>query len=263
MMVSSLRVDAAKRQKAGQRAMIPQSYTWSVQALKEACEKRGIECEESEAFSALRGVVVRCGKTIIMSVRASLEEQEKIFTIAHELAHLALNYLPSDPVVYLRESDAAPRLIQNKEKEQEIDVWAAHFLVRPEVYEKCVQEAEALFPPEQAAEEALARAAHRLNIPVQVVGLWLRSRDKHFAVAPRVWFARCCRQSSDEKSVPSMAATSQGLESRKDTARQVVAKLDRPRPLQRPISESPARHAARLAEIRALCALDHPEMPHE
>lgn len=261
-MVSSLRVDAAKRQKAGQRAMVPQSYTWSVKVLKEACEKRGIEYEESEAFSALRGVVVRCGKTIIMSVRASLEDQEKIFTIAHELAHLALNYLPSDPVVYLRDSDAAPRLIQNKEKEQEVDIWAAHFLVRPEVYEQCLKEAEALFPPERAVEEALARAAHRLNIPVRVVGLWLRSRDKYFAVAPRAWFAGR-RQPGDEKSVPSLAATSQNLESWKDTAQQVVAKLARPRPLQRQISESSARYAARLAEIRALCALNHQERPYE
>ncbi|HEY7350204.1 MAG TPA: ImmA/IrrE family metallo-endopeptidase [Ktedonobacterales bacterium] len=192
MTVSPIPVDAVKQQIAVQNVGVPQSYAWSAQALAEACRNRGIEYEESVAFSSLRGVVVRCGKTIIMSVRASLEEREKIFTIGHELAHLALNYMPSDPIIYLKDTQSTPHILQDSQKEMEADVWAAHLLVFPEVYEQALEEAGARYPTEQAQQvqkEAIIYTANRLNIPVQVVDLWLRHRDWPFSEAPQVWFA--------------------------------------------------------------------------
>ena len=153
--------------------------TWTISALKAICERKNIECEQTDAFTNLRGVVVSCGQSSIISIRASLSEAEKIFVIAHELAHIALGHTQPASMGSLREARSLAQPSDEKEaKEQEANNWAAHLLVRPEVYERCVQEARRLSRDEKAIKQyAIDRTASLLKIPAYAVEIWLASRE--------------------------------------------------------------------------------------
>lgn len=176
---------------------VPPQTTWSISALKAVCQRKNIEYEETNAYSNLRGVVVSCGQSSIISVRASLPEAEKIFVIAHELAHIALGHTQPAAMGFLREvrsleAHAHQDPIRD-EKEQEANIWAAHLLVRPEVYERCLQEAREKREDEAAIQRsAIECTAALLKIPAYAVELWLSSREVAalFPEEPLQWLER-------------------------------------------------------------------------
>jgi|SRR5690348_382961 len=179
-----------------QKATGLKSYAWSVGILTSACEGTGIDYRESQAFSSLRGVVVRCGETLIISVRADLPEPLKITALAHELGHVARGHLYHPAPVWARETNRMfVSFVQGNEKEREADVWAAHLLVRPEVYEQYLHNACARALAEERAEigiealvdEAVAQTSAYLNIPVEVVALWHQTRDAALSEAAQTW----------------------------------------------------------------------------
>lgn len=173
---------------------LPPQTTWSISVLEAICQRKNIEYEETDAYTNLRGVVVSCGQSSIISIRASLPEVEKIFVIAHELAHIALGHTQPASMGFLREERilALPSHQDpvKEAKEQEANTWAAHLLVRPEVYEQCVQEARGTAHDEASIQQyAVERTAAMLKIPAYAVELWLASREvaQHFPEDPRQW----------------------------------------------------------------------------
>ena len=172
---------------------MPPQTNWSISALEAICQQKNIEYEETNAYTNLRGVVVSCGQSAIISVRASLSEAEKIFVVAHELAHIALGHTAPASMGSLGEARSleVPSHDPEKEaKEQQANRWAAHLLVRPEVYERCAQEARGLSHDEAGIQQyAIERTASLLKIPAYAVELWLASREalQHFPEEPLQW----------------------------------------------------------------------------
>lgn len=154
-----------------------------------ACSRWDIDYEESQVFIHLRGVVVTCGRSSVISVRASLPKADKLFTLAHELGHVALGHTATSTFEYQFEPGDAS-LPPGDEKDREASVWAAHLLVRPEVFEAALREAQAEYHNgTRARTEAIARTAQRLGIPLYAVNLWLETKDQTFIEEPSAWLA--------------------------------------------------------------------------
>lgn len=161
----------------------PHPFAWSVQRLVDACERKAIDYEERPGYENLLGVVITVAGSHLISIKATQADPDKIFAIAHELAHVALKHpLEGGFIHYLRKSDdGAISLYQDAALEQAAHVWAAHLLVRPEVYELALREAL------DDEEEAMRLTAERLNIPRGVVRLWRDHRDWRFPEEPIAW----------------------------------------------------------------------------
>jgi hypothetical protein len=166
------------------------SIRWSVGKLVAASRQRDIWYKETREFTTLLGVVVSCGESSLIDVKADLDERQKINTIAHELGHVALGHTREEPIRPLRAlRDLPGSYSDDTEKELEASVWAAHLLVRPEVYEANLEAALQATGGDQG--EAVARAVQgtsdELNIPTDTVALWIEHRDATFAVDPLEW----------------------------------------------------------------------------
>jgi hypothetical protein len=84
--------------------------------------------------------------------------------------------------------------LDDEEKELEASVWAAHLLVRPEVFEENLEAALQATNgnQEEAIAHAIEEAANALNIPAETVALWVEHRDATFAVDPLEWLEGPC-----------------------------------------------------------------------
>lgn len=176
------------QRRSGQSAYQVATVSWSIDNLRAACERKHIRYEESSVYENLRGVVVRYGRTSIISVKASLPEQEKIAVLAHELAHVALQHTQSRPQYLLPSSDDSHPFAHDPEKEQQAQIWAAHLLVRAEVFERLLRESRTAHRVENdALQEAIRRTADALNIPASTVKLWTETRSWVFPESPKSW----------------------------------------------------------------------------
>jgi len=175
---------------AGQRRSAPRRPTlWPILALREACQIKQVDYEETPEFVALRGAVVTCGQTAIISVSSSLKDDEKRLTLAHELGHIALGHIRGVPAPYLWEGQDAPlSLTQDKDREREADIWAAHLLVEPEVYAENLQHVQEFEQDStRAAVQAMRQTARQVRLPVRIIKLWLKTRDCPFEETPTTW----------------------------------------------------------------------------
>jgi hypothetical protein len=158
------------------------SPAWTVARLADLCRHKGIIYDESSALTGLSGLAAASGDVVLIRVRADLEERERVATLARELGHV---YRAQHRQEHLPRR-AAPELLHTGDpaQERDADIWAAHCLVLPEVYET----ARVAHPGDGAG--AIAETAERLNIPERMVRLWLEHRDAHFGEDPRTWLAR-------------------------------------------------------------------------
>ena len=192
------------RMRAPQRARIkPLRLTWiridralrkatparySVADLRAACAVKQIRYEETPVYDKLRGVVVRYARTSIISIKESLPEPEKLVVLAHELGHVALDHTQSSSSFLLPPPDESRPFAHNPEIEQQARVWAAHLLVRSEVFERFLREAKVTSRDEKLAlRAAIRQTASALNVPTTTVKLWTETRDWSFPEAPRSW----------------------------------------------------------------------------
>src|SRR5689334_3388002 len=110
-------------------------HGWSVRLLAKVCGRSNIWYKETPVYTTLLGVAITCGGTSTISVRSSLSEPEKIAVIAHELGHIALGHTRISHTEFLRDPRNARIPVSDDEgSELEASIWAAHLLVRPEVY---------------------------------------------------------------------------------------------------------------------------------
>jgi IrrE N-terminal-like domain len=154
---------------------------WTLALLVAACQRKHIIYEESPELTALRGVVATCGQTVLVRVSAKLPLAERLVTLAHELGHVALGHRrgvsgPGSVSALLQPSDQAQELAAN--------IWAAHLLVRPDIYDA----ARARYRGDKT--RAVAETAEQLQIPVRIVRLWLKYRAEHLPEDPSVWMER-------------------------------------------------------------------------
>jgi IrrE N-terminal-like domain len=157
--------------------------------LIDACVRKDIDYEESKVFTHLRGVVVTCGRSSVISVRASLSEADKKFTLAHELGHVALGHTSASAFEYQIETHDMLKL-PSDEKDHDASIWAAHLLVDPEAYDACLSEAQVEFGDSDLAySTAIVNTAQSLGIPAYAVELWLETRDRVFSEDPKAWLA--------------------------------------------------------------------------
>lgn len=168
---------------------------WSVQRLVAAGRQRNIWYKETRAFTTLLGIVVSSGESSLIDVKAELSEREKISTIAHELGHIYLGHTHETPLKLLRAMSDLPILYpEDPEKELEASVWAAHLLVRPEVYHAHLEAALRTTggDQEEAVAKAIRETANTLNIPAETVALWIEHRNATFEVDPLEWLEGSC-----------------------------------------------------------------------
>ena len=161
----------------------------SLPALIELCQRWRIAYRETTNFTNLRGVVVTSGSTSCIAISQRLSEPEKLDTLAHELAHVALGHTAGPATLSLTgERPSRKQREQLRKQDHEASMWAAHLLVSPALYDMHLHEARGSNPDERmAVEVAIARTAVQLNILTRTVALWLETRDHAFSVAPHVW----------------------------------------------------------------------------
>lgn len=169
----------------------PVSALWTLESLVEACQRIGIDYEETANLSFLQGFAVSCGQTYRICVRASLPRDELLFTLAHELGHIALGCMYTTTIGemldWLGTSLAA---FQDHDLEGSAHVWAAHLLVSPEVFARCHAEARGhLAGAHEAAilASAMQRTAERLGVPKQAVEIWYAHQNEIPTPAPNDW----------------------------------------------------------------------------
>lgn len=182
--------DAEERMKSQNQDGTHATYPgWSVRLLASICERSNIWYKETSAFTTLLGVAITCGQTSTISVRTSLSESEKIATIAHELGHIALGHTRASHMEFHRDLHTPQiPLVDDKTRELEASIWAAHLLVRPDVFHRYFAAwKDAGCNDEVATMHAEEEAATALNIPRDVVQLWVRHRHHVFAVEPKTW----------------------------------------------------------------------------
>lgn len=165
------------------------THGWSVRLLAKVCGRSHIWYKETPVYTTLLGVSVTCGGTSTISVKSSLSEPEKIAVIAHELGHIALGHTQVSRTEFLRDPRNAEIPVSNdRERELEASIWAAHLLVRLEVYQRYFAAwKDAGCSEDDAAAHAEEDCANALNIPRGVVQLWAQHRHHEFDVEPRTW----------------------------------------------------------------------------
>lgn len=181
---------------ADQAPRCPQWDAWSVEKLRESCSRKHIYYREAQAFSTLHGVVVSCGNTLIISIRAELPAPLKIAALAHELAHVYLGHVTGAKPNALRMTQGMLlAFLQDADKEHLANVWAAHLLVEPSVFQSCLDATGAgSDPDERALEAAVTKTVQLLNIPPEVVKLWWVTRSAVFPEAPSKWLQQARRE---------------------------------------------------------------------
>lgn len=164
---------------------------WTLDSLASMCQRKGVVFRESTAFTSLNAVLVRCGTSVSISVRASLPTREKIFVLAHELGHLALDHAStssgsdSSSIPHVNE-DLDASVLGNRE--QEADIWAAHMLVKPELVAGQMRNSSSRNLDDGVSETQIAKQIGiLLNVPARAVLQWLHHRDHEFEIAPYAW----------------------------------------------------------------------------
>jgi Zn-dependent peptidase ImmA (M78 family) len=191
--VAGTSVDLPQTQEEVQpKSSKPLSEDLSLEALVEACRRKRISFEETDQFTVLEGAVVTCGSTSIISVRASLPEPDKRFALAHELAHIALGHGQSAVARYLWGKSTVPAAFQHdRQQEHDANVWAAHLLVQPEVFERNLRVAgSSIWSGRRAVARAVKLTAKHSKVPEHVVRLWLDNRHVTFPEVPTTWLER-------------------------------------------------------------------------
>lgn len=168
---------------------------WSISALVAACTRKGIHYQESSVLSSFRGVIVTSGSTSRISIRAGLQESEKIAAVAHELAHRALGH--NRAFEFLWEGTPADESAIDKAHEADAAIWAAHLLMDSKVktWERNLAEAitnthKRSFQPAAIEHKAAQLTAIALNIPLSTVECWLRTRGHSYQESPQAWLER-------------------------------------------------------------------------
>jgi hypothetical protein len=184
-------------QKVGESlAIIPRWCAWTIVHFESVLASRDIEFTVSPDLSSVEGLVIQCGETQVLIVQAALSEQKKIAAVAHELGHIALGDMSIERFSHhgfrRTTSGALVGILQDVGREHLADMWAAHLLVRPYVYEWCLEQAQWRFPGNKSriASEAIKLTADSLNIPDYVVSLWLQTRAREFSLSPYEWYAQ-------------------------------------------------------------------------
>jgi hypothetical protein len=164
--------------------------------LRDSCSLKHIHYREAQAFSSLRGVVVSCGQTLIISICAELPEPLKIAALAHELAHVYLGHMTATKPNALRLTQGMLlAFLQDADKEYAANVWAAHLLVQPAVFQWCLDATGAGPDPDEAAlDTAVTRTVQLLHIPPEVVKLWWVTRNVVFPETPSRWLQQARRE---------------------------------------------------------------------
>jgi hypothetical protein len=181
---------------------------WTLDGLRQACERKQIVYKENPLYHTIRGLVVTCGQTAIISLRASLPEREKIFACAQQLGLLALSRTPStarleapnrtsqlmgrryvgDWVTMPHEDERAEAALH-----KESEIWAAHLLMdRLLVTAQAATDAgirQVAVAESETYNHTTERIAETLNIPPQSVALWLETQAHVFRVPPPAWLA--------------------------------------------------------------------------
>ena len=121
------------------------SSAWVLAALKQACEAKSIQVKEPTFLSELPALTVVRGETIVIYLCPTQSAEAKLWSLARELARLALGHLSSrfrpsrvrEPV-HAGATEAAPRNRRDRQaprdalatrREREVGAWAVHALV--------------------------------------------------------------------------------------------------------------------------------------
>jgi Zn-dependent peptidase ImmA (M78 family) len=191
-------------QEAEQEAIRPQLQAWSLARLEAACVQKRIHFRESPSMSVHHGIAARRGETVTISIQAALPEPLKVAALAHELGHIYLGHTRSPETGYRRAFRGMTlSIVQDANKEQAADIWAAHLLVYPEVFQwnwELALELPVVWDEVGVSDSgvvlalAIARTSQVLNIPPEMVALWWRTREIVFPEAPRDWLEHTRRE---------------------------------------------------------------------
>lgn len=169
----------------------PPPVFWTLERLIEACQRKGIAYEETPSLTRMQGFAVSCGRTFLINVRANLPPDEKLFTLAHELGHIALGRMYTTTLGQVLEwLDTSFGAFQDTAQERNADLWAAHLLVSPEVFGACLTNAQTQsrgVAKHEVLASAMQRTAEHLGIPRHAVELWHARRDECPTPAPVDW----------------------------------------------------------------------------
>lgn len=168
--------------------------SWTLERLIEACRNKGIRYEETRSLTSLRGFAVNCGRTYLINVRANLPGEEKLFTLAHELGHIALGRMHTTTLgQVLGWLDTSLAAFQDTDQEDSADLWAAHLLVAPEVFAQCLVDVQTRTGRADASRKAellasaMRQTAEYLGVPPHAVETWYAHQDECPAPAPADW----------------------------------------------------------------------------
>lgn len=174
-----------------QRGTEPSRVPWTLEGLVEACRRKGIDYEETPNLRCLQGFAVSCGSTFLISVRASLPPDEKLYTLAHELGHIALDRMYATTIGEVLDwLDPSFAAFQDAGLEDSVHLWAAHLLVSPEVfawYDADVRARMGGSRPEEILTSAMQRTAEHLGIPRHAVEIWHAHQNEIPTPAPNTW----------------------------------------------------------------------------
>jgi len=169
----------------------PPHIEWTLERLIEACRIKGIRFDETHNLTSLQGFAVSCGRTVLINVRANLPREEKLFTLAHELGHIALGRMYTTTVGEVLDwLDTSLAAFQDAAQETSADLWAAHLLVPPELFAAhyaAAKERMATSPEEDILASAMRQTARSLGVLPHVVEIWYAHRDECPVPAPASW----------------------------------------------------------------------------
>lgn len=169
----------------------PPPVFWTLERLVDACRRKGIDYEETPNLASLQGFAVSCGQTFLISVRANLPPDEKLYTLAHELGHIALGRMYTTTIgQVLQWLDTSLAAFQDTAQESNAHLWAAHLLVSPEVFALCHADAQVRLDTSREEEilaSAMQRTAERLGIPRHAVELWYAHQHEVPTPTPNDW----------------------------------------------------------------------------
>ena len=169
----------------------PPPGLWTLESLVDACWRKGIDYEETPNLASLQGFAVSCGQTFLISVRSNLPPDEKLYTLAHELGHIARGRMYTTTIGQVLEwLDPSLAAFQDTAQESTAHLWAAHLLVSPEVFASCYAHAHQRLPTARSEEllgSAMQRTAECLVVPRHAVELWYTHQQEVPTPTPTEW----------------------------------------------------------------------------